>query len=293
MPKQVPKLKSLAGDPMSSLTLAVLDLNLGNLPPPVISLLLGAVFLVLAMTGGNLEIKKIVKIPPIGTAWRALSLFFGTILFVSAVVQTTNLLSRFAYQTPAGPGPTGQSPPVVPSPNSNGRASGVNRNGTTKTDIPEAETTCDVAMTGLAKRANNPETKYTWGSYNRDLQELAFAAEALIDHLQNTSHSSASRTRTCISDLLALEGKIRGTACSRFQGNGEDGKPLDNDPQDHCGKNFEQFGVRTNLLIAKLQQAGFKTEGLDLSPDRAGFVTWYDESVVRYQNAQGQWIPVA
>ncbi len=141
-------------------------------------------------------------------------------------------------------------------------------------------------------RTHSPDAKYTWGSYNRDLKDLEFAAETVIDHLQNTQHPSAVRTRNCLSDLLTYEGKIHGTTCSRFQGVGEDGKPLDNDPQDHCGKNFDQFVLRTNLLLAKLEKSNFKTQEIDLSQDRDGFGTGFTESVVRYKNEQGQFVPV-
>jgi hypothetical protein len=274
---------------MDPIFLAFFDFNLSSITPTVVFLILGATLLALGITGGNVEIKGI-RIPPITGAWRILSLVTGIVFL--AFIGLAPLIKRNPAMLGSVSDPKLGSvsvPKQVSSPNTdtNNAQMDLHKPKTpTKPRVPAAQlpspTGCDIDFSALKMRADSEDSQYTWGSYNRDLKALELAAETLIEHLRDTRPVNIGRTRICFDDLGKYAQKIHDGFCNRFQGAGPDGKPRDNDRDDHCFKNFDQFS----------ENEDYKIQNLDLSEDLDGFGVWFSESVVNYVNPQGQKVPI-
>jgi hypothetical protein len=273
--------------------MAIIDMDLQKLTPSLIGMILGAVLMLIAATGGGIRIKEI-QVPSVSGPWRAISGLAAIVL----------LLFGFGILRPSSPpvvnpkqdiGPPATNPtnPVSqPSPPANSPGGGgtdkkqelkgsdrQNPAAPARHDSPRPAP-CEINFTSLEARANHPDKPYMWHSYNTDLEALRNGAKGVINYLQTTLYVSSSRTQSCFTSLDNIAKHIQKTACTELARTGDNGRPVDDNLALHCGKNFEQFYIRLDGLKRQLAEKDFKVSDLDLNEENVGFDTWLDESAV-------------
>jgi hypothetical protein len=274
--------------------MAMTDMDLQKLTPSLIGMVLGAVLMLIAATGGGIRIKEI-QVPSVSGPWRAISglaaivlLLFGFGVLRPSSPPVVNSKQDIGPPVTNPTNPVSQPPPPANSLGGDGTDRKQELKGSDR-QTPAAPTRhdpprpapCPINFSVLTARANQPDKPYMWSSYNADLGALRNGAENVIDYLRTNVHVPSTRIQICFANLDNIAKRIQETACRELARTGDDGKPVDSNLSLHCGKNFDQFHIRVDGLNRQLAEKDYKVSDLDLNKENVGFDTWLDESLVK------------
>lgn len=237
---------------------------------PIVGISVGAVMLLLAITGGG-EWKDHFKIGPISNVWRIVAGVVSVVFFFLGF--TSMLSSNGASSKPSDHGSTvepGPSPaPIPPKP-----IKPVEK----KIPANSPRTSCFIDLTALQRRADHA-TPSTWKSFNDDVMGLAGAGISLEDYLTNSRPISEPVAKDCLQRLRVLARNIIDNACD---GKGIVGVPATDDHiNDHCIKSKALFFDRLDKLQEQLDASNYNLAGASLTEKGdTGFSRWQGENFI-------------